>query len=83
MTFNKSAMLFKQGKQSCRLPRETPLCRIPGRKERVGLMESIAETYTATQAKEPASGKLPYAPGDADQGSVTTWGGLKREGTRV
>ena len=46
-------------------------------------MESIAETYTLTQAKEPASGKLPNAAGDADQGSVTTWGGLKREGTRV
>ena len=61
MTFNKPAMSFKQSKQACRLPRETPFCRIPGRKERVGLMESIAETYTLTQAKEPASGKLPNA----------------------
>ena len=83
MTFNKPAMSFKQSKQACRLPRETPFCRIPGRTERVGLMESIAETYTLTQAKEPASGKLPNAAGDADQGSVTTWGGLKREGTCV
>ena len=81
MTFNKSAMPFKQGKQACRLPREPPLWRTPGRKERV---ESITG-YTPTQAEQPASGKLLCASGDSDQGSVTIGAGRgpQEGGTRV
>lgn len=77
MTFNKSAMPFKQGKQACRLPREPPLWRTPGRKERGGEHHG----HTLTQAEQPASGKLLCASGDSDQGSVTIGlRGLKREG---